>query len=369
MTRPSFLRLAACVALAAALGGGLALAAADIPKKSLLTTDGTLYEVRTGTVADLDIKDTDFDPETFVIEWAATTQDGTKSRGILQGSPSVNQKTSLDLTFDEPTGSFVVLWREESSILNQIKLAVLRKGAWSFADLIPNIGFPHAFNPQMLLSHQTVTTIQTVDGKDTTVAANRSILSVIWWEEAQYAQARYAPILLDDPISTAAIKIYDLPTLIGGGGDTTFDDVPAASYLYPALQLEGPGGAILAAFVDLNAKKQFVVRVTYPTNLGKPSDPKNTIWERRRIPVVGIAVSGPIAFRRPTEGTTTPEKAAVGTIIGTSYAPTLYWLDGDNVRYVRFDGQAWSDPRTLALNSSLTYDKALSLLQAMAAHN
>ncbi len=353
--------LAAAVVFAA----GVALAA-DIPKRSLITTDGTLYEARAGKIGDLGITNLGLDRETYAVEWASLRQDGTQNRGVLQGSPSSNPKTSLDLTFDELTGAFVVVYREEAPIVNQIRIAVLRGGVWSFADLIPNIGFPHAFNPQMLLSHQTVTTI---DEKGEAVTRNRSILSVIWWEEAQFAQARYAPIFLDEEISASTLKVYDLPTLVGGGGPTTYDDVPQAAYMYPALQLEGPGGAILGSFVDLNAKTHYVVRIDYPTNLGKPNDPKNPVWERRRIPVVGIAVAGPIAFRRPVEGSSAPEKAAVGTIIGSSYNPTLYWQDGDAVRYVRFDGKAWSDARALALSDSLSYEKALRLLEAMAARN
>jgi hypothetical protein len=139
--------------------------------------------------------------------------------------------------------------------------------------------------------------------------------------------------------------------------------------MYPALQLEGPGGAILGSFADLSTKTHYVVRIDYPTNLGKPNDPKNPVWERRRIPVVGIAVAGPIALRWPVEGSSAPERAPVGTIIGSSYNPTLYWQDGDSVRYVRFDGKAWSDTRALALGDSLSYEKALRLLEAMAARN
>ena len=358
-------RLPGPLAAALLLAAGFALAA-DFPKKTLVTTDGTLYEARTGTVADLGITNLNIDPGTFVIEWTSRTQDGSQTRGVLQGSPSSNPKTSLDLTFDEPTGSFVILWRENATIINQLRLAVMRSGVWSFADLVPTIGFPQAFNPQMLLSRQTVTTI---DDRGKTVFSNRSVLSVIWWEEAQYAQARYAPIFLDEEISTSAVKVYDLPRLIGGGGPTAFDDVPSAAYMYPALQLEGPGGAILASFADLASKKHYVVRIDYPTSLGNPSDPKNPVWERRRIPVVGIATAGPIAFRRPVDGVAMPEKAFVGTIIGSSYNPTLYWNDGTAIRYVRFDGQNWSDARTLSLDDSLTYEKAQRLLEAMAARN
>jgi hypothetical protein len=330
-----------------------------IPKKTLLTTDGTLWGVRTGTLGDLG-DDVGLDPATFAVEWSSVSQDGTKQQGILAGSTSGNPKTSLDLTFDEPTGSFVVLWREDAPILSQLHLAVLQAGEWSTVDLVPNMAFPQAFNPQMLLSHQIVTT---TNDKGTKTSKSRSILSIIWWEEAVVAQARYAPIFLDEPISTATQQVYDLPATIGGGGPTTYDGIPASAYMYPALHLSGPGGGILASFTDLSVQKQYVVRIDYPTQLGNPADGNNLVWQRRRIPVVGVTVAGPL-------DRALPETAQVGTLIGSSYNPTLYWKDDTTaVRYTRFDGKNWSAVRTIPLSDSLSYDAALRLLEAMAARN
>jgi hypothetical protein len=330
-----------------------------IPKKTLLTTDGTLWGVRTGTLGDLG-DDVGLDPATFAVEWSSVAQDGTIQQGVLTSSASGNPKTSLDLTFDERTGSLVILWREDAPILNQLHLAVLQAGQWSFVDLVPNMAFPQAFNPQMLLSHQTVTT---TDDQGNATSKNRSILSIIWWEEASVAQARYAPIFLDEPISTATQQVYDLPAAIGSGGPTAYDGIPASAYMYPTLHLSGPGGGILASFTDLAAQKQYVVRIDYPTQLGNPDDANNLVWQRRRIPVVGVTVAGPL-------DRALPETAQVGTIIGSSYNPTLYWKDDATaVRYTRFDGKNWSDARTIPLSDSLSYDAALRLLEAMAARN
>jgi hypothetical protein len=333
--------------------------APTIPKKTLLTTDGTLWGVRTGTLGDMG-DDVGLDPATYAVEWSAVAQDGSIQQGVLMSSASGNPKTSLDLTFDEVTGSFVILWREDAPILNQLHLAVMQTGVWSFVDLVPNMAFPQAFNPQMLLSHQTITT---TDDLGNVTSKNRSILSIIWWEEAAVAQARYAPIFLDEPISTATQLVYDLPATIGGGGPTSYDGVPASAYLYPSLHLSGPGGGILASFTDLNAQKLYVVHIDYPTQLGNPSDDKNLVWQRRRIPVVGVTVAGPL-------DRALPETAQMSTLIGSSYNPTLYWKDDETaVRYTRFDGKNWSDIRTIALSDNMSYDAVLRLLEAMAARN
>jgi hypothetical protein len=361
------LSAAANAALAVLLlffGAGLASAVADdVQKQTLLTTTGTLYQALAGKVADLGITDPALNPGLYVVAWSSVAQDGTSQQGVLQSSLSANPKTNLDLTFDEPTGSFVILWREDATIMNQIQLAVLRAGQWSLVGLLPNIGFPHALNPKMLLSHETVTTL---DDQGNPTQTSRSTLSVAWWEEAKYAQARYAPIFLNESIDSDSLTIYDLPVLVGGGGATSYTGVAPASYLYPSLQLEGPGGAVLATFADLHAQTTYVVRIDFPTSLGDPNDPTNRTFERRRIPVVGVLASGPLAFQKPGAA---PENTPVGTIVGSSYNPTFYWQDTSAMRYIRFNGTAWSDTLSIPIDSNLTFDKALRLLEGMAARN
>jgi hypothetical protein len=39
------------------------------------------------------------------------------------------------------------------------------------------------------------------------------------------------------------------------------------------------------------------------------------------------------------------------------------------MRYLRFDGKAWSDTLSIPLDKDLTFDKALRLLEGMAARN
>ena len=215
------------------------------------TPDGTLYEVAHGhgrrSSASTDVG---LDPDDYVIEWSSRAQDGTQQPAAsCRARRNSNPKTSLDLTVDEPTGSLVraVARRGSDPRTRSDRSRSRATGDWTLADLLPNIGFPHAYNPQMLLSHQTV---HSIDDNGQDVSTNRSILSVIWWEEARYAQARYAPDLPRRRRSTpAAVKVYDLPTSSAAAGrHVASGTFRAAAYMYPALQLEGPGGAVLASF-------------------------------------------------------------------------------------------------------------------------
>jgi hypothetical protein len=358
---PAFL-----IAIAAfAVTSGIALAADAVSattqeEKSLLVPDGTLYTVRSGYASDLGLTDGSASPNDYVVVWSSRRQDGSTAQGLVPDTAGHSLKSNLQLAYDETSGSLVLLWKEDFTVLNVLRLGIFRSGAWTLANLLPNLGFAHAYNPQMLLSHQTVN-IENADGSS--ASHTRTILSVIWWEEAQYAQARFAPIFLDEVSDASDVQVYDLPAAVGGGGGPTLTgDRTSGAYMYPALQLEGIGGAILASFEALDSNKHYVIRVTFPSNLGKPG-PDNVTWQRRRIPVVGVASEGPTSDSVPSG------IDRVITIIGASYHPTLMWRTEGAVGFSRFDGKAWSSARTIPLDTSMTYDRALRLVQEMATRN
>ena len=233
--------------LATAFVAAVALPAAA-EEKSLLAADGTLYEVHAGLAVDLGLAE-GLAPDDYVIEWTARDQDGTVHVGVVPGTQNRNVKRNLDLAFDESTGSLILLWKEELTPISTLQIGVLREGSWKSSLLLPNLGFSKAYNPQMRLSHSTVRW-NGADGQP--VERNRSILSIVWWEESQYAQARYAPIFLDeDNFDASNVAVYDLPVLAGGGGPTAYEDVPAAAYAFPALHSDGPSGAILGNVREL----------------------------------------------------------------------------------------------------------------------
>ncbi|HMA18370.1 MAG TPA: hypothetical protein VKS03_08020 [Thermoanaerobaculia bacterium] len=345
---------------AAALAALLVAPASAAEEKSLLAADGTLYEVRSGFAADLGLSEGEISPDDFPIEWTERHQDGSVRIGVIPGSISRNVKRNLDLAFDERSGSLLLLWKEEVTPLSVLQLGVLRDGAWRTSVLLPNVGFARSFNPQMRLSHSTV---RWIGENGQTVTSERSILSIIWWEESQYAQARYAPIFLDeDALDASNVAVYDLPTLAGGGGPTTYEDFPAGAYMFPSLHSDGPSGTILASFGDLHSAKNVVVRITFPTDLGTP-DPNNITWMRRHIPIVGVVGESPIAPTAPVR------ISSVGTTLGAGYRPTFYWREGDKLLYTRFDGREWASVRGIALNETMSYERALALVVSMAASN
>ncbi|HKF45462.1 MAG TPA: hypothetical protein VKG01_20390 [Thermoanaerobaculia bacterium] len=358
-----FLRPLAAAALLALAAGPLA-AETNAPapayeEKSILSPDGTLYVIRSGSATDLGVVGGNLGPSDKLIEWTSRSQDGQIQAGIIPGTVNADVKHNLDIAYDEPSDSLVLLWNEELTVLNVLRLGVYRNGTWSVGNLLPNLGMAHAYNPQMLLSHLSV---NMVDPSGNAITKTRTLLSVIWWEEAQYAQARYAPIFLDDDQDPGDVQVYDLPALIGSGGSTPTAGRSTGAYMFPALQVDGMSGSLLASFADLSAGRHYVIRVSFPTELGRPG-PDNATWMRRRIPVVGVASDNPIGDVGPIV------IGDVKTLIGFAYRPTLAWNTGTAIGYTRFDGKAWSSVRTIQLSDTMTADRAMRLVQEMATRN
>ncbi len=361
MRRAGFLR-ALIAAAALAIVPALAFA---LEEQSLLTPDGTLHVLRAGKAIDLGLAEAH--PESIVIEHSIRAQDGTETVAILPGSESYQDKRGLQLGYDEETHTLLLLWTEDISAYSHIRVGVFHDGVWTNSALLPSQGISRAYNPQMRVTHQRVTYL---DENDAIVAKTNSIVSVVWWEEASLLQARFAALFLDEaPFVAANLSVYDLPALTGGVGASAYDDVPSGAYLYPTLQADGLSGAVLASYADLHDLRHRVVQIRFPDFQGKPSDDTSMDWKRRHTPIVGIASDGPLADMTPRLPPQAKPKDAVGTSIGAGYRPTMYWLEEGTLKYTRLGATGWEPVRSVPVNESMTYEKALALVVGMGSRN
>jgi len=359
-------RVLPALLLLAALAAAPALCLA-VEEQSLLTADGTMHVVRAGRASDLGITALTPSPDSFAIYWSSRAQDGTVASGIVPGTVSYQEKRGLQLAFDETTGKLLLLWIEEVSAYSHVRIGVLQSGVWTNSPLLPQQGLTRAFNPVMRVTHQTVTWL---DDKDAPVTATASILSVLWWEDAPSIMARFAAVFLDeDSADASSLAVYDMPALLASQGRASYEDVPSGAYLYPSLQADGFSGAVIASFADLNDKREKVVRVEFPSDRGKPSEPGNLKWQRRHAPILSIAVSGPLLRMAPSMEMRTDPVDGVGTTIGQRYVPTLYWRDVDTLKFSRLDGADWSPLRSITIDDQMTYEMARDLVIAMGQRN
>src|SRR5215475_8664057 len=148
MRRARLLPLVAAVALF--LGAGSARALEEV---SLLTNDGTLHAIRSGTAIELGVDGPGINPYSNLVEWASKAQDGTVSVAVLPDTVSGSVKHDLQLVFDDQTGTLVLLWMEDGSY-SQVRVGTYKAGAWTTAWLLPSQGISKAYNPQMQITHQ-----------------------------------------------------------------------------------------------------------------------------------------------------------------------------------------------------------------------
>lgn len=361
MRRSGFLR----ALLAAATLALVPVAAFALEEQSLLTPDGVLHVVRSGHAIDLGIGEAP--PDSILIEHSSRAQDGSVTLAILPGSESYQDKRGLQLGYDDETRTLLLLWTEDISAYSHIRVGVFRDGVWTNSPLLPSQGISRAYNPEMRVTHQRVTYL---DANDAVVAKTSSIVSVVWWEEATLLQARLAALFLDEAaFDQSNLSVYDLPALTGGVGASVYNDVPSGAYLYPTLQADGLSGAVLASYADLHDVRHRVLQIRFPDFQGKPSDDGNLDWKRRHTPIVGIASEGPLADMTPRLPPHAKPKDAVGTSIGAGYRPTMYWLEEGSLKYTRLGASEWEPVRSVPVNESMTYEKALALVVGMGSRN
>ena len=350
--RPTVLRV---LLLGAAVLFGNAFAQAE--ERSLLTPDGTIYHVQSGLYSSFEPNGTAAAPGDFVIRWDSRSQGGQTLSGIIPGTDSPEIKNDFDLAYDSFSRSLILVWNNRFSLINSIEFAVLQSGIWTRADLLPTNIFTFASNPSILITHQTVQTLD-ADGKE--VDTPRSIASIVWWEGSVKPRARFAPIFIEkDGIDTSSIQIYDLPEVTGSSSILMPEILDNPLYKQPLLQADGLLSGIIACFADVATGSLRVTRIDFPSDFRSSIDP---LGGRHSIVILGTQTA-PLPSIPSTA-------IKVGTVIGGGYEPTVYWqTDTSGVNYVIYSGAAWSQPRTVALTPTLNVENAISLIDAMAVRN
>jgi hypothetical protein len=330
-------------------------------ERSLLTSDGTLYHVESGYYSAFAPGGTEARPDDYVIAWSATPQTGMATSGIVPGTATSDLKDQFDLAYDSLSQTLFLVWSNRFSIVNAVQFAIYQRGIWTQSQLLPSAVFTFAHNPRLLITHQTVQTLNAAQQEED---YQRSIVSIIWWEESIHPRARYAPIFVErDGIDLADVQTYDLPTLAGAsvtgrGAQAVLTQGEDAIFQNPSLQLDGLSSTILATFADPASDTLDTLHIDFPSDLR--SNPQG-----RGHVVVILKTDG-----RPKPMTVPPAPTLIGTTVGSGYHLTVYWQsDPASVQFTVFDGTAWGDARTVPLTGGLTTNAAIALIRAMAVQN
>jgi hypothetical protein len=349
----------AAAAVAVALTAVLFAATARADDRSLLTPDGTLFRVESGTYQSLVPGGAEAQPSDYVILWTAKSQTGEVRSGLIPGTATPEVKDQFDLAWDSISQTLLVVWTNRFTVVNSVDFAIYHGGEWTKSSLPASSPFTFAANPKLVLTHQTMKTLD-ADGNE--VDTPRSIASVVWWEDSVVPRARFAPIFIENGVvDLADVTIYDLPLLTGGALPSSSSDFTNPLFRSPSIQPDGFSSAVLLSFGDAAAGVLQLVRVDFPSDFRAPAVPDRgrhviVILGQKSVPAPG-EVSGSIDLS--------------GSVIGGDYEPTVYWkTDGENaVSYSIFDGTNWSAPKNVPLSDRIGTDAAVALIRAMALQN
>jgi hypothetical protein len=354
---PRTMRLLSLFGALACLGLGSA-PIASATEVSVLARSGTVYELR----------DTNPDGSQSSELLLRTVRSGLADRWLpVPGTGDYAQEIPGDIQYEETTGSVFLVFTKLDYLQSRVEFAVYRAGRWISGPLAPSMGFYVSMNPKIIVTRQRYLDY---DVTRQVVSKTRSILSIVWWEEAYTRQARYAPIFVEDgDLRLDDTQAYNMPELAGDRPSSEWGNYPSAVYSYPGVDSDPTSnGGVRVTFASLATGMLSVVKIGFPEDLTQ-IDPRSTPSEGDKIGTArGHTPVGRIGGRTPLVreiDTSSPVYAA----LSTNSVPTLFWREGNEMVYRRADAPAGSKPVRLSLDSKLSADRAERLIREMASRD
>lgn len=336
---------------------------------AVLSKNGTLYEVFPTTYGQL-APDWPNHPDgaTPVLALRTTSPGGATTTELVAGTNYGYDSLGEQIEFDETTQTVFVVYTRLRGFFTDVRVAIRRSGLWAEGAFLPNPGLYVSMNARLVVTRQTYRDLNDMGNP---VSKSRSILSIVWWEESDSSQARFAAIFIEDGgLQLRDIVAYDLNGLTNRTGATDSTGLPQSSYMYPAVQRDlSSNGGVSVSFANLATRTQQVLRIGFPDDYTAPEAPQTPSGGSSSPSRTTNARHTPIG-RGYTEsqipwGIDLPFTLPVGTIVSPSGLPTYFWTTGSSLLYVRGDAVS-QPPVTIPLRPDFGVDRALSVVRDMA---
>lgn len=352
---------------AAAIAATLFVTGPAAADNAVVAPDGTLYEVFAARYDEIvPTPDGSEIGRAPVLALRITPSDGESRVELIDGTVDGDTEGSISVEFEETTGTLFLAYTKTAGIMADMHIAVRRDGLWLGQDILSNRGLYLSINPKVVVTRQQYTDF---DSEGSPVTKNRSIFSLVWWEESGPSQARYAPIFVEDgALRIDSVEAWNLNEIAGTPGVTDAGGLPISAFSYPSVQADpATNGGVLVTFANLVTRTQQVLRITFFDDLTKLVPPgarrvTDEAWARSHVPI-GRSVG---AGRIPAVMNTLSDVGAVASQRGVT---TFYWVEGNAMRFVRSSDAEMAPPRSLALRANFSEEKALRLVKALAEKN
>lgn len=205
------LRRSLVLTLALVLAG---TAASAEPRQTALGTGGEIYRLGTGTYGQF--FGAGLIPATNPVLVLEIVRPGVRhpARMLVPGTESEDVEHAASVSFEERSGSAVVLWASQKNyIRSRISLAILTGDEWSEPIELSGDVWSQKSSPSVAVSRD-----QYLARSDTgTVAHEREIFNVVWWEQSGAGdRVVYSPVVFVDGAYIGWNPVFVLTDLTDG---------------------------------------------------------------------------------------------------------------------------------------------------------
>ncbi|HEV7517372.1 MAG TPA: hypothetical protein VGR07_13810 [Thermoanaerobaculia bacterium] len=268
------MRARTCIAAALACSFALAGSALAADRQAALGDSGEVYFVRTGSYGDLFPGGTDTSPENAVLALDVVRRDQPAERLLVPGTEGPDVESSPFELYETTSGALFMVWQAQVGTIHPVlNLSSYKDGAWSPAIQVTGNPFARKSSPQIAITHDTYDVQDATDGTYST--GHRTILHLIWWEEAANGGGNvlYAPILLLDGNYVGSFQTFTLNSFVSGQSPSGVTGAAAELFRAPRIQSGASARSVLVGFADQATQRLVTLEVSMlPGELVSVSD-------------------------------------------------------------------------------------------------
>ncbi|HEV8629055.1 MAG TPA: hypothetical protein VGV61_01975 [Thermoanaerobaculia bacterium] len=217
---------------------------------AMLGANGEVYRVQSGTYKQLFPNPPGSQAGNTVLA-LDIAQDGKQRRVLVPGTEGAEVEQSPALTVDRSSNRVYLVWEGRQGYHSTLNLLPYSAGD-GFGDTFEFCGdaFSTKFNPQLAA---TIDRYQMIAEDGSLVAASRTILHLIWYDDGALGErVLYTPLVIHDGDVLLSNRIFDASELATGTPASGAASSTASPALLkkPQIRANRDGSGVVAAFID-----------------------------------------------------------------------------------------------------------------------
>jgi len=266
--------------------------------------------------------------------------------GVVPATMVSGTHTEPAIAYDSESKRLFVFWRYSRTLAESELLfsSLDENGEWSDPSGVDKAALRYRENFRIGITRKT----EVLDEDGTRTIVPETNVHAIWWDSGDYEAARYAMLTIQNGVVTSTFVSY-LSELESPGTEMfPVGDDPAPEILKTTAVIESPGReTVELVYGDLLSNSFHRIRLKPVLNV------------RIRIPV-GVRES---AIPSPKFNANSDEQAF--SLPGNGDHFVVGAIGEESLRYMTFDGESWSEARSLRLGSNLTKSGAMTAIHRM----